>query len=36
MFIIAVAFITSTAGLLVAPVVEAVRRELQRRFGRRA
>jgi hypothetical protein len=36
MFVIAIAFITSTAGMLIATALEALRRRFGHRFGGRA
>ena len=36
MFFIAIAFIASTAGLLIAPLHEALRRRFGRQYGGRA
>jgi hypothetical protein len=36
MFVIAIAFITSTIGLLIAPLIEALWRKFGRRTGGRA
>ena len=36
MFVIAIAFITSTIGLLIAPLLETLRRKFGRHLGDRA